>query len=87
MQQKVQDSKKTRKNTKTNSGLPADASSKMVLAALLETITAAGDGGCSLAQLVTATGCPKSRLYGLVHRLKQQGKIKNIGRGVYGRIS
>jgi uncharacterized Zn finger protein len=39
--------------------------------------------GCSMTQLATATGYPRSRLYGIVHRLKQQKKIKTESRGVY----
>ncbi|MCD6292959.1 MAG: SWIM zinc finger family protein, partial [Deltaproteobacteria bacterium] len=81
--------KKTSKTPKTliknqeNAKLAADSSAKIISAALLAAITAAGDNGCSMAQLSAVTGCPKSRLYTIVHRLKQQGKIKSRSRGVY----
>jgi len=39
--------------------------------------------GCSMAQLAAATGYSKSRLYGIVHRLKQKKKIKTESRGIY----
>ena len=47
------------------------------------TMIAAGTSGVSIAELVAKTGYPKSKLYGIVHRLKQEGKIKNASYGVY----
>jgi uncharacterized Zn finger protein len=46
-------------------------------------IIAAGTSGLTIADLVTKTGYAKSKLYGIVHRLKQEGKIKNASHGVY----
>ena len=44
---------------------------------------AANKKGITIGQLVEKTGFPKSKLYGIVHRLKQQDEIKNKSRGVY----
>ena len=46
-------------------------------------IIAAGTAGVTIADLLAQTGYPKSKLYGIVHRLKQEGKIKNASYGVY----
>jgi uncharacterized Zn finger protein len=46
-------------------------------------IIAEGISGVTIADLVTKTGYPKSKLYAVVHRLKQEGKIKNASHGVY----
>jgi uncharacterized Zn finger protein len=51
--------------------------------ARVATIIAAGTSGVTIADLVTKTGYTKSKLYGIVHRLKQEGKIKNASHGVY----
>lgn len=48
-------------------------------------IIVAESSGVTIADLVTKTGYPKRKLYGIVHRLKQAGKIKNTAHGVYGR--
>ena len=39
--------------------------------------------GINIEKLVEKTGYTKTKLYGIVHRLKQQGKIKNKSHGVY----
>ena len=39
--------------------------------------------GATIEKLLEETGYPKTKLYGIVHRLKQQGKIKNKSHGVY----
>lgn len=46
-------------------------------------IITAGTSGLTIADLMAKTGYPKSKLYGRVHRLKQEGKIKNTSHGVY----
>ena len=51
--------------------------------ARVASIIAAGASGVTSADLATKTGYPKSKLYGIVHRLKQEGKIKNAAHGVY----
>jgi len=43
----------------------------------------ADNAGATIAKLVEKTGYSKPKLYGIVHRLKQQGKIKNKAHGVY----
>lgn len=39
--------------------------------------------GVNIDYLAAQTGFSRSKLYGIVHRLKQQGKIKNKAQGVY----
>jgi uncharacterized Zn finger protein len=41
--------------------------------------------GIAIAELAEKTGYPKTKLYGIVHRLKQEGVIKNLSHGVYGK--
>lgn len=45
----------------------------------------AASAGIAIAELVEKTGYPKTKLYGIVHRLKQEGVIKNLSHGVYGK--
>lgn len=47
-------------------------------------IIVAESSGVTIADLATKTGYPKSKLYGIVHRLKKERKIKNLSHGVYG---
>ncbi len=63
-------SSRKKSRSKTATGLVADL--------IISNIT-----GATIEQLVKETGYPKSKLYGIVHRLKQQGKIKNKSHGVY----
>jgi len=51
---------------------------------VVEVITAS-DKGVSMGELVEQTGYDKSKLYGIVHRLKKQGKIRSVSHGVYGK--
>lgn len=50
---------------------------------LVAALIVAGKTGVTIEKLVEKTGYPKAKLYGIVHRLKQQGKIKNKSHGVY----
>jgi uncharacterized Zn finger protein len=59
------------------------AKSPQTATARVAAIIAAGTSGVTIADLVTKTGYPKSKLYGIVHRLKQEGTIKNASHGVY----
>lgn len=59
--------------------------SPQTVTARVAAIILAETSGVTIADLVTKTGYPKSKLYGIVHRLKQEGKIKNVSHGVYGR--
>ncbi len=52
-------------------------------AARVTAIIAASSCGVTIAELTAKTGYPKTKLYGIVHRLKQEGKIKNGSYGVY----
>jgi uncharacterized Zn finger protein len=60
-----------------------NAKSPQTATARVAAIIAAGTSGVTIADLVTKTSYPKSKLYGIVHRLKQEGKIKNASHGVY----
>ncbi len=75
-------SKKTRSAGKVMSGTRTQAKPESVLEEVLISIAAFTEG-CSMAQLAAATGYPRSRLYGIVHRLKQKKKIKTESRGIY----
>lgn len=50
---------------------------------LVVELIAANKTGINVEKLVEKTGYTKTKLYGIVHRLKQQGKIKNKSYGVY----
>ena len=52
---------------------------------VVEVITAA-TRGVSMTELLEQTGYDKSKLYGIVHRLKKQGKIRSVSHGVYGKV-
>ena len=62
--------RKKQRSPKTATGLVAE-------------LIAASKTGINVEKLVEKTGYPKTKLYGIVHRLKQQGKIKNKSHGVY----
>lgn len=47
------------------------------------TIISSRKNGISVDELCAASGCPKQKLYGIVHRLKAQGKVKTPSHGVY----
>jgi uncharacterized Zn finger protein len=70
----------SRKKRKTMPRQPKNASERVAA------IITAGDIGTTIADLVAQTGYPKSKLYGIVHKLKQEGKIKNASYGVYVKI-
>lgn len=42
--------------------------------------------GITADELSTLSGCPKPQLYALIQRLKQQGLVKSLGHGVYGKV-
>ena len=42
--------------------------------------------GITADELSALSGCPKTQLYALVQRLKNQGRIKSLGHGVYGKV-
>jgi len=56
--------------------------SKTATGQVVELIVA-NKAGITIAKLVEKTGYSKTKLYSIVHRLKQQGKIKNTSHGVY----
>jgi uncharacterized Zn finger protein len=49
-------------------------------------IITAASAGVTIAELVDQTGYPKTKLYGIVYRLKQGGTIKNLSHGVYVKV-
>ncbi|NIA19926.1 MAG: hypothetical protein GWP07_05810 [Xanthomonadaceae bacterium] len=50
---------------------------------LVAELIIANKTGITVGKLVAKTGYSKIKLYGIVHRLKQQGKIKNKTHGIY----
>lgn len=60
----------------------AQSPAKTATAQVVAIITA-GSAGVSIAELAAQTGYPKTTLYGIVHRLKKEGVIKNAAHGVY----
>jgi len=50
---------------------------------LVAELIIASKAGITVGELVAKTGYSKIKLYGIVHRLKQQGKIKNKAHGIY----
>jgi uncharacterized Zn finger protein len=56
--------------------------SKTATGQVVELIVA-NKAGITIEKLVEKTGYSKTKLYNIVHRLKQQGKIKNTSHGVY----
>jgi uncharacterized Zn finger protein len=50
---------------------------------LVAELIVANKTGATIEKLVKKTSYSKTKLYGIVHRLKQQGKIKNKPHGVY----
>lgn len=60
-----------------------NAKSLQTATARVAAIIAAGTSGVTIADLVTKTGYPRRKLYGIVHRLKKVGKITNVSHGVY----
>ncbi len=49
-------------------------------------IISAASAGVTIAELEGKTGYSKTKLYGIVHRLKQGGIIKNLSHGVYSKV-
>ena len=41
------------------------------------------DHGLDISQLMDETGYDQQKIYNITHRLKNEGKIKNVERGVY----
>lgn len=58
-------------------------SSSPTATSLVAELIAASQSGIDMEQLVLKSGYTKTKLYGIVHRLKQQGKIKTKSAGVY----
>ncbi len=70
------------KATKANARPVKQDKAKNATAQVAELIIARKTG-TTIENLVAKTGYSKAKLYGIVHRLKQQGKIKNKSHGVY----
>jgi len=58
-------------------------SSPKTATGLVAELITASKTGINVGKLVEKTGCTKAKLYGIVHRLKQQGLIKSKSPGVY----
>ncbi|TKB27001.1 hypothetical protein FCL47_07410 [Desulfopila sp. IMCC35006] len=53
--------------------------------ALIEEIVGQHPNGVTVAMLEEATGFPRTRIYAITSRLRQQGRISSVAHGVYGR--
>lgn len=71
--------KRGRKKPKAKKTNPAPPTATSQVAELVISAKA----GVNIDYLAAQTGYSRSKLYGIVHRLKQQGKIKNKVQGVY----
>lgn len=60
--------------------------SPMAMMSRLMTIIRRRKYGITADELSALSGCPKPQLYGLIQRLKQQGRVKGLGHGVYGKV-
>ena len=60
-----------------NKQLPKTAAGRV------EAIITSVSAGVTIAELMEQTGYPRTKLYGIVQRLKQRGAIKNLSHGVY----
>ncbi|RJX26579.1 MAG: hypothetical protein C4531_15120 [Desulfurivibrio sp.] len=52
---------------------------------LIEEIVSKHPHGVTVAMLETATGFPRTKIYAVTSRLRQQGRIRYVAQGVYGR--
>lgn len=73
----------TRKAKVVQRARKTEALHKKTATSLVAELIAAQETGIGVEKLVEKTGYTKTKLYGIVHRLKQQGKIKNKSQGVY----
>ena len=71
--------KKLEAKKKVNTPISVDMATQIL------TIISNRKKGISVDDLCSASGCPKQKLYGIVHRLKAQGKVKSMGHGIYGK--
>jgi hypothetical protein len=55
--------------------------------ALIEEIVSQHPNPVTVAMLEEATGFPRTRIYAITSRLRQQGRISSVAHGVYGRIT
>lgn len=65
---------------------PAEILSPTAMMSRLMTIIRRRKYGITADELSALSGCPKPQLYGLVQRLKNQGRIVSLGHGVYGKV-
>ena len=69
---------------KNRAEIPRTAIPRTAIGQVAQLIAACGEP-ITMDELVERTGYAKTKLYGIVHRLKQQKKIKNRSHGVYER--
>ncbi|MEA2085369.1 MAG: hypothetical protein U9O82_14240 [Thermodesulfobacteriota bacterium] len=67
----------------TSKGVNVSKRGSKTATGLVAELIVADKTGVTIEKLVEKTGYSKTKLYGIVHRLKQQGKIKNKSHGVY----
>jgi predicted Rossmann fold nucleotide-binding protein DprA/Smf involved in DNA uptake len=73
---------KTPKKSTTKTTAPSAKGSSSIVDSVLEVIRNAGDGISHVA-ILEKTGFGQRQVSNAVFKLKKQGKVKNVGRGVY----
>jgi predicted Rossmann fold nucleotide-binding protein DprA/Smf involved in DNA uptake len=73
---------KTPKKSSSKKTLPSAKESSSILDSVLEVIRNAG-GGIAHVAILEKTGFGQRQVSNAVFKLKKQGKVKNVGRGVY----
>lgn len=73
---------KTPKKSTTEKTAPAAKESGSIVNSVLEVIKNAG-GGIAHVAILEKTGFGQRQVSNAVFKLKKQGKVKNVGRGVY----
>ncbi len=83
----VKPAKKRNKKTQRQKLVPQkDLQGHSTAIALVAHCVGESNNGLNIKELQENTGFPARKLYGILHRLKQQGKIKNPAYGVYKKI-
>jgi hypothetical protein len=83
---KTKQSRRVKKDTSASATWQAPAVKTPPSAtALIEEIVGQNPSGVTVAMLEEATGFPRTRIYAITSRLRQQGRISSVAHGVYGK--
>jgi len=74
---------KTPKTSTAKKTAPSAKGSPSIVDSVLEVIKNAGGGGVAHVAILEKTGFGQRQVSNAVFKLKKQGKVKNVGRGVY----